>query len=185
MNSKYFLLILLIMLLVGCGNSPQIFESDLGLVIAEEGELPSGFSEKYTLDVAPPIYINLPLPLSQRELYVQLQRNGILAEGIAIFFYDTKEDAEYAFQVLVDGLYTHSQDYERYATVLNSGEVGEKAITQLWNSSTTEYKMLSTDVAFLRCRTVVDIGMADINDLESVMTYAKKLDYRIKNQFCP
>ena len=185
MKSKYFILLLLIMLLVACGKSPRIFESDLGLVIAEEGELPSGFSEKFTLDIAPPVYINLPLPQSHREIYVQLQRNGILAKGITIFFYDTKEDAEFAFQVLVNGLYTPSQDYERYASVRNSGEVGEKAITQLWSSSTKGYEMLSTDVSFLRCRTVVDIGMADINDLESVMTYAKKLDYRIKNQFCP
>ena len=146
---------------------------DLESIIIEDGDLPAGFSGAQIRDVAPGMFRDLPL--AQNTVYQQLEKNGETAGGIAIFLYDSQENVEEAYNLIVDGM---TDDAEL------SNNVGEKATTLSMSMTALGITTKAAEIVFVRCGAVVHIRMTGTSDVDSVVAYAKRLDRRIEILVC-
>jgi len=150
-----------------------ISEIQLDSIVIQEGDLPAGFSGAQIRDTAPEMFKDLPS--AQNTVYQQLEKEGDVAGGITIFLYDSQDNIETAYNLIVGGLLDDAK---------LSDEVGEKAIISSISITIADITIKSVDMAFVRCGAVVHIRMSGTDDVNSVVAYAKRLDNRLKTLIC-
>lgn len=144
-----------------------IADLDLSPLIIQAGDLPAGFTAAQLRDAAPDMYRDLPV--AENTIYQQLAYNDALARGVAIFLYPNSEDRETAYTLIADGMIDPS-----------SIAFGEKAAA--FSANIGGVKM--TEVVFIRCIAVVHISFSNLQDLDAVTAYAKRLDERLAPLIC-
>lgn len=152
-------------------------EIDIEPIIIKDGDLPIGYSGGQVKDVAPRGYTYMPP--AEKTIYQELVKDGKLSGFVVIFLYSTQENVERAY-VRVSQLLSDNGDTE------SSNIAGEKA--------TIAADFLGYDnaaIAFVRCSAVVEIRILGVTDIvasmqleESIGSYAKRLDERLKPLIC-
>jgi hypothetical protein len=186
-------LVIFTVLLISCGSAADATEasqpsplpstptpkptlvplSDLDLepVLVFLGDLPAGYDPAQVRSSLPGMFDGIPQPINQ--IYQQFEHENDSAGGTAIIVYDAQQAANMAYTYILDGM-TDSED------VQTIGEQGRLAILDL----TSMGGIVSTELLFLRCNTVVHIRMTGTSNPDYVTSYAQRLDERLTGLVC-
>jgi len=124
------------------------------------------------------------LPDSDNQLYQQFERNGRAAGGVAVMLYESSDDIDGAYSLLLEGFGEPSNEagitVERQAVP----DVGEQAETVTIEGTLLGVTLDSVDLAFIRCSAVVHIRLVGTAQLAEASSYARRLDERLAGLVC-
>lgn len=157
-------------------------EIDLEPILILPGDLPAGFSGAQIRDVLPEMFATLPD--SDNQIYQQFERNGRAAGGVAVMLYESSDDIDGAYSLLLEGFGEPSNEagitVERQAVP----DVGEQAETVTIEGTLLGVTLDSVDLAFIRCSAVVHIRLVGTALLAEASSYARRLDERLAGLVC-
>jgi hypothetical protein len=171
----------LFFLLAACSTAPSgnavptptfipLADLDLRPVLVLPGDLPTGYTAAQFSTTLPAIYSKLILP--DKTFYQQFTSNNQPAGGIAVMLYDSPILQVPAYDLVADMLYNKENPVPGLGTKALSSQI-ELAIGP--NIS---------EVVFIECRSLVHIRINGILDSNQAITYARRLDERIKKLVC-
>lgn len=161
-------LIIAAFVLVSCG-APNLARLDLEPLLIQPGDLPAGISAAQVRAELPQMFEGVPTPIKAID---QRFQDGVgNAGGVSVALYEGAADRDAAYDKLVKGMTSDAQAYTG---------VGERA-----TSLTLDMVIQATDVAFIRCHAVVYVRIVGSSDLTGAISYAKRLDERLKEVVCP
>ena len=149
--------------------APPATLSELKLepILIQPGDLPSGVSGAQVRDTAPATFD--AVPDAENTIYQQFEKNGDTIGGVTVFLYEDALMVENAYSAVFSGMDTISETISK---------LGDKAsISHLTVGP-------GHDLVFTRCSFVVHIRMTTNNPAVEIISYAKRLDRRLREAVC-
>ena len=143
-------------------------EIDLQPYLYEQGDLPAMLQPGQVRDFAPEMFARLPK--AENTIYMQFANNGDTAGGVAIFLYGDESLRNSAYQIIKSGF---------GADAVEIKEVGEKAAGV---SMSLVFDFL--DITFQSCTAVVHIRMSGTKNLDTGISYGRRLEKRLAPIIC-
>ena len=140
---------------------------DLESVLIVNGDLPTGFEASQVRSKLSDLSKASPTPdyfISQ-----SISHNGDLGGIIDVLVFEDIEKAKSAFQIITANLPGDNAS-------INVGDLGQVASTSLIVSTAS--------LSFIHCHAVVDIQLMGTEQQDDVVSYAKRLDERLKPIVC-
>ena len=145
----------------------SLSELKLEPILIQLGDLPSGVSGAQVRDTAPATFD--AVPDAENTIYQQLEKNGDTIGGVTVFLYEDALMVENAYSAVFSGMDTISETISK---------LGDKAsISHLTVGP-------GHDLVFTRCSFVVHIRMTTNNPAVEIISYAKRLDRRLRDAVC-
>ena len=145
----------------------SLSELKLEPILIQLGDLPSGVSGAQVRDTAPATFD--AVPDAENTIYQQFEKNGDTIGGVTVFLYEDALMVENAYSAVFSGMDTISETISK---------LGDKAsISHLTVGP-------GHDLVFTRCSFVVHIRMTTNNPAVEIISYAKRLDRRLRDAVC-
>jgi hypothetical protein len=195
---RIFVLLVIALVLAGCGASPQSSQQavdqafatigaglgatavstvvpltalDLESLLIQPGDLPAGVVGSQVKDKAPPVFKDVPLPVKAIDQRFGLA-DGAIIGGVTVLLYDSPTDLEKAYAVVIKGM---------GSSAYPSTEVGDKARI----GGLTARTQRIAEVSFVRCHALVSVSLSETPQPDDdTLTYAKRLDRRLTPLVC-
>jgi len=157
-------------------------EINLEPILIISGDLPAGYSGAQIRTTPPEMFNNITN--FNNAIYQQFEKDGKSAGGVAIFLFESVDNADIAFQKIVGGFGESGESANLKTTVENISNVGEKATVVTIETSLSGLSMKFTDFAFVRCHAIVHIRMSDTVNADYLTGYGIRLDKRLSELVC-
>lgn len=160
-------------------TSPPSTVVDLGSLMVQPGDLPSGVTASVLSARLPPLFADITKP--DRVAYRTLDQDANLGTGVTLLLYTSPADRIRAYQSVLHGFGANAKPI---------GNIGEQAylVAVAGALSATEMqakeKPVMADLAFQRCQAVVHIRMRSPKAENEIKTYAQRLDERLLKAVC-
>lgn len=145
---------------------------DLESILIQPGDLPAGITGGQIGNTATGIFSSLP-PAAQ-VADEQLATNGSQIGYVDVFLYDSLKDVQTAYGMIVDGF---RKEAVTFPGIGEAAQVGVLDTTSLGG-------LISANLAFTRCQSVISVLMTGDVNKDSVGNYAKRLDARLQPLVC-
>jgi hypothetical protein len=161
--------------------SSTLSDIDLASIVLQPGDLPSGYVGTKTKDRAPAAFKKLPK--AKKIIDQRIKKGKEIIGGVTIFLYETSEEVERAYLTILKGFGKPGNDTVTRSAIWAIPDIGERATISKFEViiEMIRHYFKSFELAFTRCHAVVNIQLDEINP---IIAYAKKLDQRILNSAC-
>lgn len=186
-----FLVFALLMASLGCGivstfvstsvpptdTSSPILPSIDKSILFQDGDLPDKITSGNATDA--PKWIVGEIPEAKALVYEPLEKNGDFVGGILILLYASNSEAAEAYSAILSKFKSVNGGFSE-----NISTLGEKnAISEIWDPAGHSSGLYGTDIAFIRCNSVVRIRYDDKYPQNTItdylIAYAKNVDTRV------
>ena len=158
---------------------------DLEPILIMPSDLPSGYSGAQVRNHAPEMFSDAPK--AENEIYQQFQKGGETVGGVTVLLYESSEDIDRAYSIIVDGFGQSRNESGIKSKVRTLSDIGDKAVAVMTEVNIKELGLSSkhADLVFVRCHAVVHIRFSDIFDMDiSITSYANRLSKRLITLVC-
>lgn len=158
--------------------APTVAPADLGTLLVQDGDLPSGVTASGPSSV-PPLLADMPSPdwVGARTF----DQSAKLGTGVAVFVYGKDVDRDRAYLFVLNGFGVNRKpignigDDAQLATV-----AGALTATEMQ----AKEKPVLADLTFRRCGAVVYVRMRSPKAESEIKAYGQRLDARLKAAVC-
>jgi hypothetical protein len=153
--------------------SLAIDAQDLHTLVILDGDLPPGYKSGQVLAQLPNLFDGIPI--ARHTFYQLFEHEGSGAGGLAILLYDQPDQAQLAYDHLLQGMgVDESRPVEG---------IGEQADIYIFYQPGAAF--LFVDLLFQRCGAVVHMRLGETYKKELAISYAQRLDERLTPLVCP
>ena len=175
---------LILVFLTACGvpfRTVPLGEVELEpLLTIQQGDLPAGMTGAQVKAMAPPGIASLPgFPQPTKAIDQQFARAGQTAGGVVVLLYDSLADAERAYTVMTNDLKNGGgRTRSGYVTI------GDQSMDMGRSDTLLGVNLDTAATIFQHCHAVVAIQLGGTSNPDDSVSYAKRLDTRLKPVVC-